>query len=185
MQRRVCAALCFAMISFALGPADAQIATATLLGVVRDQTGAALPGAAVTAKSAATGATRSAITDTDGRYRIAALDPGEYEVRVELASFKTVVRPRVLLTVGGTTEADVEMSLGPIAEQVTVATDPPLIEPARAELSRVVSTERQQVLADVSTLLEETVNVSGALLVKSFGRQCATTERLRMAKFSA
>src|SRR5436309_2115191 len=146
MQRRLCAALCFAVVWLAPGPADAQIATATVLGVVRDQTGAALPGAAVTAKSAATGATRSAITDTDGRYRIAALDPGEYEVRVELASFRTVVRPRVLLTVGGTTEADVEMSLGPIAEQVTVATDPPLIEPARAELSRVVSTEEIQAL---------------------------------------
>src|SRR5438093_9195090 len=124
----------------------AQIATATVLGIVRDQTGAALPGAAVTLKSTATGATRSVITDSDGRYRISALDPGEYELRVELASFRTVVRPRVLLTVGGTTEADVEMSLGPIAEQVTVATDTPLIETARAELSRVVSTEEIQSL---------------------------------------
>lgn len=47
----------------------------------------------------------------------------------------------------------------------------------RGKISRVVSTERQQMLAEVATLLEETVNVSGALLVKSFGRQCATTER--------
>ena len=47
----------------------------------------------------------------------------------------------------------------------------------RGRISRAVSTERQQMLAEVSTLLEETVNVSGALLVKSFGRQCATTER--------
>src|SRR6266699_2403901 len=47
----------------------------------------------------------------------------------------------------------------------------------RGKISRAVSSERQQMLAEVSTLLEETVNVSGALLVKSFGRQCATTER--------
>jgi Carboxypeptidase regulatory-like domain len=119
---------------------SAQIATATVLGLIRDQTGAALPGATVTVRSLATGATRSATSDGDGRYRIAALDPGEYELRVELASFKTAVRPHVVLTVGGTTEADVEMSLGPIAEQVTVATDAPLVEPAKAELSRVVTT---------------------------------------------
>ncbi len=47
----------------------------------------------------------------------------------------------------------------------------------RGKISRAVSSERQQMLAEVSTLLEETVNVSGALLVKSFGRKCATTER--------
>jgi Carboxypeptidase regulatory-like domain len=118
-----------------------QIATSTLLGMIRDETGSALPGAAVTVKSLATGATRTALSDADGRYRIAALDPGEYEVRVELANFKTVVRPRVLLTVGGATEADIGMSLGPIAEQVTVAADTPLIEPAKTELSRVVSAQ--------------------------------------------
>jgi hypothetical protein len=131
------------VLAIGLGSAvdtPAQIATATVLGLVRDQTGAALPGATVTVRSVATGATRSAVSDSDGRYRVSALDPGEYELRVELPSFKTVVRPRVVLTVGGTTEADVEMSLGPIAEQVTVATETPLVEPSKAELSRVVST---------------------------------------------
>src|SRR5207249_3511084 len=63
------------------------------------------------------------------------------EVRVELVNFKTAVRTRVVVTVGGTTETDVEMSLGPIAEQVTVVNEAPLIEPAKAELSRVVSVQ--------------------------------------------
>ena len=119
--------------------ATAQIATGTLLGVVRDETGAALPGVALTVRSAATGVTRSAVSDSEGRYRASALDPGEYDVRAELANFKTAVRTRVVLTVGGTTEADIKMSLGPIAEQVTVVTEAPLIEPSKAELSRVVS----------------------------------------------
>jgi hypothetical protein len=47
--------------------ATAQIATATLLGVVRDETGAALPGAALTVRSVATGVTRSAVGDSEGR----------------------------------------------------------------------------------------------------------------------
>ena len=126
--------------------ATAQIATATLLGVVRDETGAALPGATLTVRSLATGATRSAISDSEGRYRVAALDPGEYEVHAELANFKTAIRPRVVLTVGGTTDADLTMSLGPITEQETVMTEAPLIEPAKTELSRVVSMQEIEAL---------------------------------------
>ncbi len=117
----------------------AQIATGALSGVVRDETGAALPGAAVTVKSVATGQRRSATSETDGRYRVSTLDPGEYEVRAELANFRTAVRTGVVVTVGGTTDADIKMSLGALAEQVTVVTDAPLIEPAKTEMSRVVS----------------------------------------------
>jgi hypothetical protein len=120
-------------------PATPQIATGTLLGVVRDETGAALPGVIVTVKSVGTGAARSATSDADGRYRVPTLDPGEYEVRAELPNFKAAVRTGVVVTVGGTTEADIKMTIGPIAEQVTVVTEAPLIEPAKAELSRVVS----------------------------------------------
>src|SRR5436309_11533350 len=64
--------------------ATAQIATATLGGSIRDETGAALPGVMLTIKSASTGTTRTVTTDAGGRYRIAALDPGEYEIRAEL-----------------------------------------------------------------------------------------------------
>jgi len=120
--------------------AGAQIATATLSGAVRDATGAALPNTTVTAKNTATSATRSTTTGADGRYRFPALEPGVYEVRAELASFKTAIQTGVVLMVGGTTEADIPMSLGQIAEQVTVGADAPLIESAKTELSRVVST---------------------------------------------
>ena len=126
--------------------ATGQIATATLLGVVRDETGAALPGAALTVRSVTTGVTRSAISDSEGRYRVSALDPGEYDVHAELASFKTAVRTGVVLTVGGSTEADIRMSLGPIAEQVTVVTEAPLVEPGKTELSRVVGMQEIEAL---------------------------------------
>ncbi|HLG55238.1 MAG TPA: TonB-dependent receptor [Vicinamibacterales bacterium] len=118
----------------------AQIATATLAGVIRDETGGALPGVTVTVRSAATGAVRTATTDSSGRYRIAALEPGEYGVRAELANFRPVVRTGVILTVGGTTDVEIAMSVGAITEQVTVVTQAPLIEPSAAAMSRVVST---------------------------------------------
>src|SRR5262245_11845524 len=123
-----------------------QIATATLAGVVRDQTGAALPGTTLAIRSVATGATRTTTTDAAGGYRVSALDPGEYEVRAEHAGFKTAVQTGVLLTVGGTTVADITMALGQIAEEVSVLSETPLIEPAKVELSRVVSAERSESL---------------------------------------
>ena len=116
------------LCAFANG-APAQIATATLAGSVRDETGAALPGVTLSVKSATTGATRSATTDSEGRYRIAALEPGEYEIRAELQNFKATVRTGVVLTVGGTAETDLTMSLGSVTEVVTVRSEAPLIEP--------------------------------------------------------
>ena len=125
---------------FAHAGAAAQIATATLGGVVRDETGGAMPGVTITVRSAATGAVRTATTDSSGRYRVTTLDPGEYEVRAELANFRPVVRTGVILTVGGTTEIEIAMSLGAITALVTVASETPLIEASAVELSRVVRT---------------------------------------------
>src|SRR5262245_48640302 len=138
-RRMTAAALLLATLMIVPIRAGTQIATATLSGAVRDDTGAALPNTTVTAKNTATSATRTTTTGNDGRYRFAALEPGVYEVRAELARFKTAIRTGVVLTVGGTTDADVTMSLGQIAEQVTVGAEAPLIESAKTELSRVVS----------------------------------------------
>jgi hypothetical protein len=66
------------LFGFCVPIVHAQIATATLAGSVRDQAGAALPGVTLTVRSAATGATRTATTDTQGRCLIAALEPGEW-----------------------------------------------------------------------------------------------------------
>src|SRR5262245_48665990 len=119
--------------------AHAQIATATLTGSIRDETGGALSGVTLTVKSPATGATRTAITDAQGRYQVTALEPGEYDIRAELKNYKAVVRTGVVLTVGGTTETDLAMALGAVTEEVTVRAETPLIEPSRMDLSRVVT----------------------------------------------
>ena len=54
------------------------------------------PGVTLTVRSAATGVTRTAISDSEGRYRVSSLDPGEYELRAELANFKTAIRTGVV-----------------------------------------------------------------------------------------
>src|SRR5580693_2150221 len=87
------------MLLLGAAAAAAQIATGTLAGSVRDETGAALAGVTITVRSASTGASRSSTTDTQGRYRIPAVEPGDYEVRAELSSFRTAVRTGIVVTV--------------------------------------------------------------------------------------
>src|SRR5262245_46420380 len=106
--------------------AAAQTAAGTVSGTVRDTTGAVLPGVTVTIRNDATGASRVVETDTQGRYRIANVEPGEYEMRAALSGFKTVVRHPVVVSVGGMSETDVEMSVGVVAEAVTVQSETPL-----------------------------------------------------------
>jgi hypothetical protein len=92
------------------GAAYAQSAAATLTGVVTDESGAAVPGASVTVRNTGTGASRRALTDAAGRYSLPSLDPGDYELRIELVGFKTVVRGGVGLRVGGSSAVDVTLS---------------------------------------------------------------------------
>jgi outer membrane receptor protein involved in Fe transport len=119
--------------------ASAQTATGTVAGAVRDSTGAMMPGVTVTIRNVATGGSRSVTTDPQGRYRIANVEPGDYELRATLAGFRTVVRNPVIVTVGGITETDLDMTVGNVSEEVTVQTEAPLLETSKADLSRVVS----------------------------------------------
>jgi outer membrane receptor protein involved in Fe transport len=116
-----------------------QTTTATLSGVIKDASGALVPDVKVTARNAATGATRDARTDSDGRYSLTNLGPGQYEIRAERAGFKTAAQSGVVLTVGGATVLDLTIQIGEVSEVVEVKQEEPLIEPTKAELSRVVN----------------------------------------------
>ncbi|HVJ27076.1 MAG TPA: carboxypeptidase regulatory-like domain-containing protein, partial [Vicinamibacterales bacterium] len=94
----------------------AQVAPMTLTGVVRDATGAAVPGATVTATNQATKASRSAVSGPDGTYSIT-LDKGVYNVVVALANFR---RATQVIEVSDTTKT-ADFSLQPsLSEELTV-----------------------------------------------------------------
>src|ERR1700687_5509966 len=87
-----------AMCAFALmgTPAAAQQTTGNIQGRITDAQKAAVPGVTVTAKSAATGFTRTEVTDAEGIYRLNGLPVGTYDLRAELSGFspyelKTVI----------------------------------------------------------------------------------------------
>lgn len=120
----------------------AQAGSAQLAGMVRDQDGAAVPGAAVTIIHGSTNQTRSFITNVAGLYAAAGLVPGEYEIRVELGGFRPLVRKGVRLETGETARVDLELSIGPVTETVTVTADTPVLQTERATLGHIVDQER-------------------------------------------
>ena len=99
----------------------AQVAdTASIAGVVRDTSGAVLPGVTVEAASPALiEKVRSVVTDSQGLYRIVDLRPGVYTVTFTLASFSTLRRDGVELTTGFNATVNAEMMLGSVEETIT------------------------------------------------------------------
>ncbi|MEO5895144.1 MAG: TonB-dependent receptor [Vicinamibacterales bacterium] len=121
--------------------ASAQTA-ATVSGTVQDATGAVLPGVTVTAKRSATGLTRTTITGPEGRYVLAQLPPGSYELRAEIAGFKPHVRPEVPLTVAQSLTLNVTLQVGDIAITDVVTAATPLVDTASSELSYLVTSQQ-------------------------------------------
>ena len=95
------------------GPVVAgQIGSGTITGSVTDGGGAVLPGASIAATAVATGAIRRVATAADGAFVLAGLLPGPYELRIDLAGFRPVVRRGLLLATGETIRVDLQLELG-------------------------------------------------------------------------
>jgi hypothetical protein len=122
----VCAAIVFVAVFMASRAASAQ---ASIAGVVRDGSGAVLPGVTVEASSPALiEKTRSAVTDGSGQYRIVDLGPGRYTVSFTLTGFKTVRREDVVLEGAFTAQVSVGLEVGALAESVTVTGATPTVD---------------------------------------------------------
>jgi hypothetical protein len=119
-----------------------QTTGGTILGDVSDDSGARVPGVAVTVRNTQTGITRSVTTDAAGRYRAPNLDPGLYEVRAELMGFRTAVRQGIQVTVAAELDVDLTLSVGAVTEQVVVTSEAPLVETTSAALSGLVDDKK-------------------------------------------
>lgn len=115
---------------------------ATVSGIVLDQSGAVVPGVTVTAKSGATGLSRTTVTGPEGRYVLAQLPPGLYELRIELAGFKPHVRPDVPLDVAQSLTLNVTLQVGDLAITDIVLAATPLVNTASSELSYLVTAQQ-------------------------------------------
>src|SRR5215831_10056056 len=117
-----------ALLLLVLVPAMA-FAQATITGVVKDASGAVLPGVTVEAASPALiEKTRSAITDGTGTYRIVDLRPGSYSVTFTLTGFSTVKRDGVELTGSFNATINADMKVGTLEETITVTGETPIVD---------------------------------------------------------
>ena len=113
--------------------ARAQVTTATLVGLVRDTSGAVVPGANVTATHQGTGVPREAVTDERGEFVVSAMPPGPYSVHIALTGFKTY------------TNEGIQLGSGQIDSAVAVATTGPAsgFWPGRKSISQSSSAMRR------------------------------------------
>jgi Carboxypeptidase regulatory-like domain len=116
----------------------AQQITGSIVGTVKDEQGAVVPGASVKATNADTGFSRVATTAGDGAYRIEYLPIGKYDVQVDMAGFKKFVQQNVVLAVDQAQTLNVTLAVGASSETVTVSAAPPLVETTTATLGRTV-----------------------------------------------
>src|SRR6185437_320591 len=116
----VCALALFSVLSIGTGALRAQAVTGTILGAVRDSSGAPVPSAPVRIESTATGVTRNLTTTTDGLYEAPSLPPGAYSVSVEATGFKKVTAGNVQLNVDEKARVDLTLEVGSVNETVEV-----------------------------------------------------------------
>ena len=118
--------------------AATQITTGSIAGRILDTEGGVLPGVTVTARQTETGLQRTTTSDLQGRYTMAALPPGPYEIRAELAGFRALIRTGVTLTIAQTAVVDLTMTVGGVTEQITVVGEAPTVNTRTGELSYLV-----------------------------------------------
>src|SRR5262245_230620 len=109
-------------------PMFAQSGTSAIAGLVKDASGAAVPGASVKVANEETGIVVDTISNGDGLYRVNALVPGHYRVEVTLDGFQPLVRGPLTLEVGQTMAVDVVLEIGKQTDAVNVVAVAPLID---------------------------------------------------------
>ena len=109
-------------------PVSAQVSTATVRGTIQDSSGAVVPGATATLTNTGTKAVQSTVSDDRGQYLFAGLFPGTYDLRVELAGFKTYERKSVSLSPNDNRGIDIRLELGAQTETITVTSQQEVIQ---------------------------------------------------------
>ena len=161
-------ALVLGMALALAGTASAQIAAGNVYGVVKDESGAVLPGVNVTAVGDI--GTRSTVSGADGAFRFLALNSGEYTITLALSGFAKTVR-RVRVTTGENVDIGFTMKVSGVEETINVTGETPLVDGKKrgtattmtsAELADIPNArDPWAVLKAVPGVLVDRVNIAG------------------------
>jgi Carboxypeptidase regulatory-like domain len=142
-------AFCCLALALLIGGANVAIAqevTATITGTVTDQSGAAIVGATLTAKSVERGQSYAATTNDAGIYRIAQLPVGNYDLKVEKQGFQTALHPSFTLSLNQVARVDVEMKVGQVSQTVEVTGAAPVLKTETTQVDTIIDSETNEAL---------------------------------------
>ncbi len=120
----------------------AQLPTATVLGVVKDASGAVVPDAALTVRNVETGQTRIAASAADGSYRFSALPVGTYEIRAAHTGFQSELRSGLTLTVLQEAVVSFTLRVGAVEQTIAVTAEAPLVNTTTGSLGGLVDAQK-------------------------------------------
>jgi hypothetical protein len=129
-----------ALLALGVLPAPAQnaISTGAIAGRVRDASGAVVPEASVLAICDETSLRQDAKTNAVGLYSFSVMRVGMYTLQVSHDGFKTTEVRHVVVQIGQTTAADIQLEVGPLTQQLVVEATSPAFRPTESSVSTVV-----------------------------------------------
>lgn len=122
----------------AVANAAAQQTTGNIQGRITDAQGSAVPGVSVTGRNAATGFTRTEVSDAGGVYRLTGLPVGTYDITAELQGFSKFERKGLIVNVGQTVDIAINMAVAGLEETITVSGETPMIRTTDSAVGGVV-----------------------------------------------
>src|SRR4029079_8164888 len=149
--------LTIALLAFTTA-AHAQTITGSISGAVMDSSGGMIPGAAVTLISEKTGQSRGSTTNSEGRFNFAALQPGNYALKIERQGFQTLEQRGVILSANENLAlGDLKLQPGQVSETVSVMSEGAIVERESSDLTPRLTADQSNLIStkgrDVTSLL--------------------------------
>src|SRR5262245_8950927 len=134
----------FAVSLLVSSTAFAQFDTASVIGTVRDPSGAVIPEATVTLTNTATAISMSRITSREGVYEFSTVKPGPYLVTAEKSGFSVALADNIEVQVGARLRVDLQMTIGQVSENILVTGSSPLVETDSSQRGQVITGAQTQ-----------------------------------------
>ena len=154
---------------------SAQTTTAMLRGSVLDPSSAPVPQAEVRALNTGTGVERVVLTNETGDYVIADVPYGNYTLTVSKSGFQRLIRTGILLNIGDRRTVDLALTVGEMAQSVTVTGETPLLREADASLGQVIDSTRVQEIPLVGRSFDQMLYMVPGSQVSPTGQYSATS----------
>src|SRR5437773_4846123 len=130
------------LLAFSPSIAFAQSYTGTIVGSVKDSSGAVLPRASVMITNQQTDQQESVTADLEGRYVSLPLPPGQYRVEAGLPGFRRAARANVTVQINTTLVVDFTLEVGDLTDEIEVRANAPLLETTSGTIGKVVDNRR-------------------------------------------